>query len=128
MRRFVFVMAALVLAGCDDLCSNEVIASQAAPDGRHRAVLFGRDCGATTDFSTQLSVLKIGARLDGDGNVFVADRDHGAAQAGRWGGPWTETKWVSADHLHVRYAARTRVFERADRLGDVRVTYEEVLP
>jgi hypothetical protein len=88
--------------------------------------MFQRDCGATTGFSTQVSIVSPEEEPDGAGNAFRADDDHGAAAAGRWGGPWAEMKWLAADHLLVKYAARSRVFERVDYVNGVRVTYEAV--
>lgn len=75
----VFAMATL-LGGCNDfLCGNEVIRRLDAPDGKHSAVLFQRDCGATTGFSTQISILDVGEDPSGGGNAFIADGGRGAA-------------------------------------------------
>jgi hypothetical protein len=35
-------------------------------------------------------------------------------------------KWLAADHLLVRYAAKSRIFESADHVDGVRLTYEAV--
>ena len=99
-----------------DLCENEVLADVAAPDQRTRAVVFQRNCGATTDFSTQVSLLRGSRQLSEDGgNVFVADSDHGQAPAGPGGGPAVEVRWIDAAQLEVRHDRRARVF-RADSL------------
>ena len=111
------------LSGCSDSCAKDEIASVLSPDGRHRAVLFERDCGATTGFSTQISVLERGAPLAGGGNALIADDDHGAAAVGEWGGPWAEVRWQSADKLLVRYAQGARIFEQRSVVGDVAVRY-----
>ncbi|MCL6249754.1 hypothetical protein M3P36_01655 [Altererythrobacter sp. KTW20L] len=97
-----------------------------APDGLHTAILFQRDCGATSGFSTQASVLTAGEELSGGGNAFVADTDHGAATAGDWGGPWAEIVWIASDHLLVRYAANSRIFEQDERVLGVRISYRRV--
>jgi hypothetical protein len=68
--------------GCG-LCRNEEQLRVKSPDGIAEAIIFQRDCGATTDFSTQVSVLPSGASLnENGGNVFVggADKD-GAVRA-----------------------------------------------
>ena len=65
------------------MCGNEVVAQYPSPNGLERLVVFQRDCGATTGFSTQASILPIGKGLkDDSGNVFIADTDHGAAPSG----------------------------------------------
>jgi hypothetical protein len=33
-------------------------------------------------------------------------------------------KWLAADHLLVKYVTKSRVFERADQIDGVRLTYE----
>lgn len=115
-----------MLGACSDPCSNNVAARLASPDGRYEAVLFQRDCGATTGFSTQISVLEAGEKLSGGGNVFRADDDHGAAKIGAWGGSWAEMKWLAADRLHIRYAVNSRLFEQDESVAGVTVSYEMV--
>lgn len=113
-------------AGCSDTCSNKLVQVVKAPGGQHADALFQRDCGATTGFSTQVSVLTPGDKVSGGGNAFQADDDHGAAPVGEWQGSWAELRWLSADHLLIRYAAKSRVFKRDDQAGGVRISYSEV--
>jgi len=85
------------LAACLDgagLCENEIVSRIDAPGGRRTAVLFQRACGATTGFTTQISILGPGEVPTGKGNVFIADDDHGAAAVGDWGGPWAGMAWL----------------------------------
>ncbi len=64
------------------LCGNEIVQDVRSPDGRHRAMLFQRDCGATTGFSTHVSIVGVSKDLaDDSGNVLVAD---GAPRDGSW--------------------------------------------
>jgi hypothetical protein len=62
----------------------------------------------------------------GSGNAFIADDDHGAARVGTWEGPWAEAKWLTPDHLLIRYAAKSRLFKRSDSVSGVKITYEVV--
>jgi hypothetical protein len=107
-------LAALV-GGCDDPCANERVAERPAPDGRHVAVLFRRDCGATTGVSTQLSVLLTGEGSQGVGNAFRAEGALDVVAA-----------WPAPDRLVVRYPADARVFLRAERVAGVGIAYEAV--
>ena len=127
-RAFFLFLSASLLAGCSDACQNTVVDQKRAPDDRHFVVMFQRDCGATTGFSTQLSVLEDGEQPTGSGNAFRADDDHGAARAGGWGGPWAETRWLAADHLLVRYAAKSRIFRQADQVDGVKITFAATTP
>jgi hypothetical protein len=115
-----------IFAGCSDMCENEVVTRMTSPEGRLDAVIFQRDCGTTTGFSTQISVIGAGEQLLGIGNTFRADDDHGSASDGSWGGPWAEIKWLSPNRLLVRYAAKSRVFEQHDDVSGVQVTYQMV--
>lgn len=125
-RALSIVTAGLLLSACSDMCANSVVSRASSPDGQHDAVLFQRDCGATTGFSTQVSILGAGDQPSGSGNAFRADDDHGSARAGDWGGSWAELRWLAPDHLLVRYAAKSRIFEQDDVVSGVKITYEPV--
>lgn len=120
------MLALLTCAGCSDVCQNTVVSRSLSPNGALAAVLFQRDCGATTSFSTQISILRPDDNPTGGGNAFVADDDHGAARVGSWEGSWAETKWLAPDHLLIRYAAKSRLFKRSDNVSGVKITYQVV--
>ena len=102
------------------LCANRVLRTIPALDGASRAVIFERDCGATTGFSTQVAVLATDAPLpDTAGNAFIADDDHGRAPTDSRGALPLEVLWRSADTLEIGYSRQARVFRHALRLGDV---------
>jgi hypothetical protein len=105
-------------------CANEVLAEFPAPSHRTRAIVFQRSCGATTAFSTQVSLLPASRPLPNDGgNVFIADTDHGRAPAGPAGGPVVEVRWVKPGELEVRYDARARVFRADSLVTGVRIRF-----
>ncbi len=115
--------APMLLAGCSDPCENTVVREIPSPDGRRRAVVFERSCGATTAFTTQISVLSPGASPRDAGDVFTADTDHGRAPPARWGGPDVRVRWLDARTLEVRHHPRARVFGKETRREDLRVRY-----
>ena len=117
------ISVVLVAAYCSAGCKNQVLRDLAAPDGRRHAVVFARDCGATTDFSTHVSVLPAGRAASGGGNVFVADADHGRAPAGPGGGPDVVVRWLDSHTLEVHYDHRARVFTRSARHDDIDVRF-----
>jgi len=121
----ILILAALT-AGCSDGCGNAIITESISPSGDVKAVMFQRDCGATTSFSTQISVIKEDGELTGSGNVFVADDDHGTAYTGDWGGPWAEMHWSAPDRLIIRYAEKSRIFEQKNKMSGIRITYQSV--
>lgn len=69
------IIVSLFLAGCLGTdCVNEVRAELASPNGGFKAVVFSRNCGATTGANMQVSVLKAIEKLpDEGGNVLIVD-------------------------------------------------------
>jgi hypothetical protein len=62
----------MLLAGCGEICGNEVIKTVVSPSGTLKAIIFSRNCGATTGFNTQVSVLPANESLTKDaGNIFI---------------------------------------------------------
>jgi len=110
--RAALLAALMICSGCSDACKNTVVSRHLSPDGTHVAVLFQHDCGATTGFSTQISILDAKDKPFGGGNAFVADDDHGAASVGDREGSWADMKWLSPERLHIRYASKSRLFKR----------------
>ena len=122
MSRFILALLALAgPAGCADLCGNRILHRVASPDGRHMAILFERDCGATTAASYQVSILPAGETPSGRGNVFIAEP--GRASADRPNEPVVEVAWLSPHRLQVRYRHDDRLFERVDQREGVQVEY-----
>ncbi|HYW06759.1 MAG TPA: hypothetical protein VE913_07375 [Longimicrobium sp.] len=108
-----------------DPCANTELATAVAPGGSHRAVVFQRDCGATSGFSTQVSVLPLGAALPNDGgNVFVADAADDRVPAGLGGGPAVGLVWRDERTLVIRHHRLARVFRSEPRAGGIQVRYE----
>jgi hypothetical protein len=123
-----------VACGKMDMCGNEVLARVASPGGGYQAVIFERDCGATTGFSTQVSVLPADATFreqpsfwsaTEQGNVLVIDDDHGAAPAGTGGGPAVAARWDDEHHLVLTYHPRARVFRSNLGIGTVVVQHRK---
>jgi hypothetical protein len=58
-----------------DLCANEIHQEIYSPERTVKAVIFQRDCGATTGFSTHVSIVPAEEVLgnDGAGNLYIAN-------------------------------------------------------
>lgn len=122
----ILAFALLPLAGCSDFCANEIVQTVPAPDGKMAAVLFERNCGATSDFTTQVSIVRRGEAPDGRGNIYIADADDDPATRGQWGGPWAELRWAAPDRLHIGYVRHSRIFHQERRRGGVEISYEAI--
>jgi hypothetical protein len=102
-------------------CSNSIKREVLSPNGKMKAVIFGRDCGATVGFNTQVSVLPSSSKLPNDGgNVFVADGGSGKEPAG----PAVSVSWTNDSELLVTYDKSARVFHNEPSIGNVRVKYQ----
>jgi hypothetical protein len=122
----VLLLFSLTALSCDSGCANEVLEIVKSPDGKLQAVIFRRDCGATTDYSTQVSILSANAELPNkSGNVFVADTDHGNAPEQEGGGPKIKVEWLDNKSLQVSYDPRSRVFLGEEKLSGVRISYDK---
>ena len=106
--------AMLIFAGCDDGCDNEMLLQSRSPSGAHDAVVFRRSCGATTGYSTHVSVLPPSrTAVAGGGNVLVLDGDHQLA-----------LKWSGDRMLRIIGPNQVQVFRREGTIDDLRITYE----
>jgi hypothetical protein len=95
-------------------CANTVWQKAANPEVQTTAFFFERNCGATTGFSTQLSIVRGDELPDEGGNVLVID------------GYFDEMKieWKGADMLVVsNVPANARVFRRVKAIDGVTVEY-----
>ncbi len=106
-------------------CRNEIISESNAPGNAMKYVVFQRDCGATTGFSTQVSLIKVGETLKNEGgNIFIADTNHDEAPSGAGGGPEVRIKWVSDTQLQIRHHQLVRIFRSERAIDGVLIDYE----
>jgi hypothetical protein len=127
-RHWTLIVIGLFLipsCGCDKLlCANHVVKEIGSPNGPFKAVVFERDCGATTDFSTQVSVLASGEKPANErGNVFIADGNRGKVPVDSNGAINLTVVWKDAGQLEIGYPGAARVFRKAPDYKGVRVSY-----
>ena len=115
----IFVTLIIGIIGCDllfwtigsGLCGNEISQEIFSPDNEYKVVVFQRDCGATTGFSTQVSIIRATDELPNKpGNVFIMD-----------GHPdWTEVhvQWETNRSVIITYSPEYKVFRAENRLRD----------
>jgi hypothetical protein len=113
-QALVITVCAVFVSACSDMCSNEIMQTVMSPSGSSRAVVFSRDCGATTGFSTQVSILPDGRELPNDGgNVLVlgdivplnlAWKSNSSLQVSGLGGRKTFMQATSVSGVAISYA------------------------
>ena len=108
------VLAGLFLWGLSqDMCANFPIRSVLSPDRQLRVQVFERDCGATTDVSTQATILDADQPLPNEaGDLFVA------ATAMR-----VDVSWVAPDKVIIGHEAGVALRRQAQQLRGIDVEY-----
>jgi hypothetical protein len=97
------ITAAVYLSKTHDFCSNEIYGEYLAPDKVHKAVVFNRDCGATTDFNTQLSVL-LADEEPTKGNALIVGSHYPSEP--------TKVTWLDEQNLEVLIPQHAKVYHQ----------------
>jgi len=112
------------MSGCSPPCGNELVSAQSSPDGRIKAVVFTRDCGATVRTDTSVSVLPANADLPkGLANALVVrdDPDHPIART--FSAIEVRLNWTSSRRLSVSFPRAAVVGRRAVNVNGVVIDY-----
>ncbi|MES2467411.1 MAG: hypothetical protein V4675_08935 [Verrucomicrobiota bacterium] len=113
IRSFAICLTLFSFAGCVGTeCSNEPIAEVISPDGTKKIVLFSRNCGATTGFNTQGTILNRGDVLPNEpGSAFIIDS--GSAKA----------SWAGDSKIVVILEGSARAFKKEASFRGVAIEY-----
>lgn len=107
-----------------DMCGNQVLAEYPSPSGKLKAVVFERDCGATTGFSTHVSILPVGNALENEGaNLFSADTDHDRAPSAVGGGPEVRFHWLSDARAELQHHPLVHIYRAEANVRGVQVAF-----
>jgi hypothetical protein len=118
MRQFLHLLLVSAIAaslfGCSSGCENEVIKAVDSPSGIFKVVTFGRGCGATIGFNTQVSIVDADSSVPDDtGNVMIVDDEVPL-----------EIRWLSDNELAISGWRKTEVFKQEISVNGVRIRYE----
>ena len=98
-----------------EMCGNEIFQTIPSPNKKYKAIIFQRDCGATTGFSTQISIVKTISKLANEsGNIFIADghpSDH----------PLKVT-WVDAKNIEIEENF-SEIFLKNTKFENIEIKY-----
>ncbi|GAA4861143.1 hypothetical protein GCM10023332_11470 [Luteimonas vadosa] len=102
------------LAGCSsNPCVNEISQTATSPSGTLKAIVFHRNCGATTGFNTQVSIISVSGSLpDSAGNALIID-----------GSAPLQLQWRSESALHLAGLGSADIFKQEDSVAGVSVSY-----
>ncbi len=120
-------IAPLLGCGAFDPCANEIVTRRPSPAGSREAVVFERDCGATTTWSTEVAVIRGGATFLERGTILWSTKGGNALaildRASRPGisGATVSPIWVDDTHLTLEYNAGAVVHFAAANVEGVAV-------
>ena len=114
-----------------DPCENQVLSRASSPDGAKDAIVFVRDCGATTSYSTQVSVVPKGTPFlttptewssTPSGNALIVSGGDRKSPA------TVEVEWAGNGRLVIRRDSNAEVFVAEASVLSVALEYEERFP
>ncbi|WIO73472.1 DUF5412 family protein [Porticoccaceae bacterium LTM1] len=112
-------IAGLFIYATSDMCGNEVYTEVMSPNKEHKVVVFQRDCGATTGFSTQISIIESDDELENEGgNIYIID--------GHPKDVSPPVRWVSNTELRIERSLNGSEYKAESSWGllnKVKVTY-----
>lgn len=125
MRRacslLLFAVLGSTFSGCAFLlrssCGNTVKSEVRSPDGKYIATLFERDCGATTDFSTIVSIRESSTEFKPDDlGVFVVK-----------GQPKIDLAWdgEAGLRLHCKACRAEEIFRQQRAWKDINISFQQ---
>ena len=100
------------------MCGSDVLQEVYSPDGEEKVIVFQRDCGATTGFGTNISLVESDTVLENrPGNVFQAD-----------GHPdWfaIKVRWVDDAHIIIEHNGKPIPHLARTDVGNKEIQYIE---
>lgn len=96
-----------------DFCGNKQVGLSYSTDEKYKAIVFSRDCGATTGYSTHVAVVPAKEQLNDQtvGNAFVIDG----------GGPpepeHVIAAWTGPRRLEITHYGGPRVFHKKEEVS-----------
>jgi len=101
LERGILLVVLFIMSGCESMCGSEPIDSQVSPNGELKAVAYLYDCGATTGFSTQVSIIDSDDEITSSGNTLVVD-----------GKKDLKVKWLSDTELLISNTENLKAYKK----------------
>ncbi|RZF59061.1 hypothetical protein EWE75_23835 [Sphingomonas populi] len=91
-------------------CANDTLASVQSPNGEQAAVLFERNCGATTAASIHLAIMPVGEMPNGKGNALIFSKMTADILS-------YQLHWIDGGHVHVSLPKGAEIYLRQQSVG-----------
>lgn len=95
-------------------CDNTIYKEKYSADGEFKSVMFDRGCGATTDFNTQISLIKTVNDLEDEGGNILRISGHPEDNT-------LKIKWTSPQQLVIKGVTNQTIFHKAASYDSVSV-------
>jgi flagellar basal body-associated protein FliL len=120
----VFIVAGYIYLGwlfgsgmASGMCGNDVFQEVYSPNKQYKVIVFERDCGATTGFSTQISILEATQALSNvTGNIFIMDGNPDYTNV--------QVKWENDQAINITYADGYEVSYHQETFRDLSRVFE----
>jgi hypothetical protein len=106
------------------MCGNSIQLRVPSPDGEYEAVQFTRDCGATTGYSTQVSVVRKGAPVLERPSFWQATQSGNALVQGEHVLTGVQIRWDDATHVRIAVHSQAQATQVSGRVDAVTVIVE----
>jgi hypothetical protein len=116
LMSIVLVIVILFMYLADDLCGNDVFSELWSPNKEYKAVIFQRNCGATTDFNTQISIIQSSDALGNDGGNVLIIKGHPQDVS-------PVLLWNSNNELTINKAINGSEFKVEKMVGTINIKY-----
>jgi hypothetical protein len=120
------VMALLPMGGCASPCRNSLVRKVVSPDLTKKVVLFYRNCGATGDYTTEVSILMRGEAMPMSdiGNTARMGHDQSMPRPpSRREYIDLGVEWLSPRELVITIPSAVEIETMLPKSADVAVTY-----
>lgn len=108
-----------------DSCGNQIHQSFTSPKNKYKIVVFQRDCGATTNYSTQISLLRKKQSLSNKGgNIFIGESI--TAPINNQGVFYIEVEWINKKTVLIKYPKNIKIYKQDYWEKGITLKYEIV--
>jgi len=110
------------------MCGNQIITEQLSSDKKYKIIVFVRDCGATTGFSTQVSILRNDKKLgdDDSGNVLTISDHYYGNKYNKYGGADVKSEWVTNKKILIRFDNKAETRIKENEIKGIEIVYKEI--
>ena len=97
------------------MCKNTIKTEVTSPNGAKRILIFTRDCGATTVYSSQISILDKNANLPNwFGNTFISEFSDPVS-----------ARWIDTKHVNISYTKGGKVSTANSSVDGISISYTQ---